>query len=187
MVILKHLLKRRPAIVPQPSASGGDNVQPISPREQSPCSPHSRAQTSFFTRGTVARSACVELPSQGLNTKCSSTNLASIFPNISSSLANVIADPAIAGLDSEGEKARAKVTPSRRDASRVRAFLRSRFLRLCHRVVRALWAFPFALEHTIPDAFPATNFERLRMSTRLEVATVTVNIPPDQSRYVLVS
>ena len=32
-VTLKHLLKRRPAIVPQPSASGVDNVQPFSPRK----------------------------------------------------------------------------------------------------------------------------------------------------------
>jgi transposase len=30
-VTLKHLLKRRPAIVPQPSASGVDNAQPMSP------------------------------------------------------------------------------------------------------------------------------------------------------------
>jgi len=30
-VTLKHLLKRRPAIVPQPSASGVDNAQPLSP------------------------------------------------------------------------------------------------------------------------------------------------------------
>jgi hypothetical protein len=30
-VTLKHLLKRRPAIIPQPSASGVDNAQPISP------------------------------------------------------------------------------------------------------------------------------------------------------------
>jgi transposase len=30
-VTLKHLLKRRPAIVPQPSASGLDNAQPLSP------------------------------------------------------------------------------------------------------------------------------------------------------------
>jgi transposase len=30
-VTLKHLLKRRPAIVPKPSASGVDNAQPISP------------------------------------------------------------------------------------------------------------------------------------------------------------
>src|SRR6266436_2936076 len=32
-VTLKHLLKRRPAIVPQPSASGVDNPQPISPKK----------------------------------------------------------------------------------------------------------------------------------------------------------
>ena len=32
-VTLKHLLKRRPAIVPQPSANGVDNVQPFSPRK----------------------------------------------------------------------------------------------------------------------------------------------------------
>jgi transposase len=32
-VTLKHLLKRRPAIVPQPSASGVDNAQPMSPRK----------------------------------------------------------------------------------------------------------------------------------------------------------
>jgi transposase len=32
-VTLKHLLKRRPAIVPQPSASGVDNAQPFSPRK----------------------------------------------------------------------------------------------------------------------------------------------------------
>src|SRR6202790_4862005 len=32
-VTLKHLLKRRPAIVPQPSASGVDNIQPISPKK----------------------------------------------------------------------------------------------------------------------------------------------------------
>ena len=30
-VTLKHLLKRRPAIVPKPSASGVDNAQPLSP------------------------------------------------------------------------------------------------------------------------------------------------------------
>ena len=30
-VTLKHLLKRRPAIVPQPSASGVNNAQPLSP------------------------------------------------------------------------------------------------------------------------------------------------------------
>ena len=30
-VTLKHLLKRRPAIVPQPSASGVDNAEPLSP------------------------------------------------------------------------------------------------------------------------------------------------------------
>ena len=30
-VTLKHLLQRRPAIVPQPSASGVDNAQPLSP------------------------------------------------------------------------------------------------------------------------------------------------------------
>ena len=30
-VTLKHLLKRRPAIVPQPTVSGVDNVQPLSP------------------------------------------------------------------------------------------------------------------------------------------------------------
>jgi len=30
-VTLKHVLKRRPAIVPQPSASGVDNAQPLSP------------------------------------------------------------------------------------------------------------------------------------------------------------
>src|SRR5205823_2774265 len=30
-VTLKHLLKRRPTIVPQPSVSGGDNAQPFSP------------------------------------------------------------------------------------------------------------------------------------------------------------
>ncbi len=30
-VTLKHLLKRRPAIIPQPSASGVDNAQPLSP------------------------------------------------------------------------------------------------------------------------------------------------------------
>ena len=30
-VTLKHLLKRRPAIVPQPSASGADNAEPLSP------------------------------------------------------------------------------------------------------------------------------------------------------------
>jgi hypothetical protein len=29
----KHLLKRRPALVPQPSASGVDNTQPISPKK----------------------------------------------------------------------------------------------------------------------------------------------------------
>jgi transposase len=32
-VTLKHLLKRRPAIVPQPSASGVNNAQPMSPRK----------------------------------------------------------------------------------------------------------------------------------------------------------
>ncbi len=32
-VTLKHLLKRRPAIVPQPSASGVDNAQPFSPKK----------------------------------------------------------------------------------------------------------------------------------------------------------
>jgi transposase len=32
-VTLKHLLKRRPALVPQPSASGVDNTQPISPKK----------------------------------------------------------------------------------------------------------------------------------------------------------
>ena len=32
-VTLKHLLKRRPAIVPQPSDSGVDNIQPFSPRK----------------------------------------------------------------------------------------------------------------------------------------------------------
>src|SRR6266436_1058241 len=32
-VTLKHLLKRRPAIVPQPSASGVDNPQPFSPKK----------------------------------------------------------------------------------------------------------------------------------------------------------
>ncbi len=32
-VTLKHLLKRRPAIVPQPSASGVDSAQPFSPRK----------------------------------------------------------------------------------------------------------------------------------------------------------
>ena len=32
-VTLKHLLKRRPAIVPQPSDSGVDNTQPISPKK----------------------------------------------------------------------------------------------------------------------------------------------------------
>lgn len=32
-VTLKHLLKRRPAIVPQPSARGVDNAQPFSPRK----------------------------------------------------------------------------------------------------------------------------------------------------------
>ncbi len=32
-VTLKHLLKRRPAIVPQPSASGVDNAQSLSPRK----------------------------------------------------------------------------------------------------------------------------------------------------------
>lgn len=31
-VTLKHLLKRRPMIVPKPSASGVDNIQPMSPR-----------------------------------------------------------------------------------------------------------------------------------------------------------
>ena len=30
-VTLKHLLKRRPAILPQTSASGGENAQPMSP------------------------------------------------------------------------------------------------------------------------------------------------------------
>jgi hypothetical protein len=30
-VTLKHLLQRRPTIVPQPSASGVDNAQPLSP------------------------------------------------------------------------------------------------------------------------------------------------------------
>ena len=30
-ITLKHLLKRRPAIVPQPSVSGADNAQPLSP------------------------------------------------------------------------------------------------------------------------------------------------------------
>ena len=30
-VTLKHLLKRRPAVLPQPSASGVDNAQPLSP------------------------------------------------------------------------------------------------------------------------------------------------------------
>jgi hypothetical protein len=30
-VTLKHLLKRRPSVVPKPSASGVDNVQPITP------------------------------------------------------------------------------------------------------------------------------------------------------------
>jgi hypothetical protein len=30
-VTLKHLLKRRPAMAPKPSASGVDNVQPMSP------------------------------------------------------------------------------------------------------------------------------------------------------------
>jgi hypothetical protein len=30
-VTLKHLLKRRPAITPQPSASGVENAQPLSP------------------------------------------------------------------------------------------------------------------------------------------------------------
>jgi hypothetical protein len=30
-VTLKHLLKRRPAIIPEPSLSGVDNVQPLSP------------------------------------------------------------------------------------------------------------------------------------------------------------
>ncbi len=32
-VTLKHLLRRRPAIVPQPSASGVDNAQPFSPKK----------------------------------------------------------------------------------------------------------------------------------------------------------
>jgi hypothetical protein len=32
-VTLKHLRKRRPAIIPQPSASGVDNAQPLSPRK----------------------------------------------------------------------------------------------------------------------------------------------------------
>ena len=30
-VTLKHLLQRRSAVVPQPSASGGNNAQPLSP------------------------------------------------------------------------------------------------------------------------------------------------------------
>jgi hypothetical protein len=30
-VTLKHLLKRRPAILPHPSAGGGENTQPLSP------------------------------------------------------------------------------------------------------------------------------------------------------------
>ena len=32
-VTLKHLLKRRPVLVPQPSVSGVDNLQPLSPRK----------------------------------------------------------------------------------------------------------------------------------------------------------
>ena len=57
-VKLKHLLKRRPAMVPKPSASGADRAQPTSPMNA--IAPLSTLQSpiSFFPLPTVGRSAC---------------------------------------------------------------------------------------------------------------------------------
>ena len=81
-VTLKHLLKRRPAIIPKPSASGSANAQPLSPMRLSPCSRLCKAPTSSCPPPTVMRSACAALPSPPQSRNPSSSNSASACPNI---------------------------------------------------------------------------------------------------------
>src|SRR5271167_1240146 len=56
-VTLKHLLQRRPAIVPQPSASAVDHAQPLSPMKALALLSRCRAPTSYCPPPLDARSA----------------------------------------------------------------------------------------------------------------------------------
>ena len=77
-VTLKHLLQRRPAIVPQSSASEADNAQPFSPMKTLALLSTLQSPTSSCPPRTDARSACVGLPNPRTNRNpcCTSSNSA---------------------------------------------------------------------------------------------------------------
>ncbi len=75
-VTLKHRLKRRPAIVPQPSASGVYNAQPLSPMKVLALLSTLRAPTSLCPRRMDARSV-----SAGLEGKTVQVGTLDIFPH----------------------------------------------------------------------------------------------------------
>ena len=58
-VTLKHMLKRRVPIEPQPSVSGVDNAQRFSPMKALSLYPHGKAPTSSSPPPTGVRSGCV--------------------------------------------------------------------------------------------------------------------------------
>jgi hypothetical protein len=88
-VTLKYLLKRRPALVPQPSTSSVDNVQPLSALKA--LALLSTLQSADIVLPTTdERSVCAASPSppQSRNRFCSSS--VSAYPNTSNSTANVV-------------------------------------------------------------------------------------------------
>jgi transposase len=92
-VTLKHRLKRRPAIVPGPSASGVNNPQPFRPCRRSLCCLHCRAPISSFPPPMAARFAFAGSPSPRRTRNPCFTNLVSTFRNDSNVCQNVVQTP----------------------------------------------------------------------------------------------
>src|SRR5271165_1967356 len=88
-VTLKHLLKRRPAIVPQPSSSGVNNAQPLSAMKALSSLAHT-APTSSCPPPMDERSACAASPNRPPSRNRSSSNSGSASPRGSNFIANVV-------------------------------------------------------------------------------------------------
>ena len=89
-VTLKHVLKRRPVIVPSTSEGEVDHVEPMSRMRAIALLSTLQSATSFFLPLMVVRSVCAESPSRRRNRNPCSANLASACQNIFSSIANVV-------------------------------------------------------------------------------------------------
>jgi transposase len=89
-VTLKHLLKRRAAIPPQPSSSGVENAQPMSPMKALALLSTLLSADIVSPRRMGERSDSVGLLSPRRNSNLSCSSSASAFPTASNSTTNVV-------------------------------------------------------------------------------------------------